>query len=331
MKILVTGASGYIGNKLVRVLATKGHQVNAFVRSSSSKKLLQHFNISIFEGDILDEDSLAKAMNGCEQVYHTAGMVKFWSKDPTLFYQQNVGGTNNVLKTALQSGVKKLVYTSTCGVWSPCDDHLYTENDPSVSSFNNDYDLSKYLAEKAVREYSCKGLFTVVVNPPRVYGPGQHRYSSAINRFICQLLNNKISPLLWRLETKANYAFVDDVVNGHILAMENGLGGERYILGGENISYKKFIETVISLSRTKNIFIRIPTPFLKAWSWIELMRSKMNGHDPLMTPNIVKRVVIDKIFDCSKAIRQLGYEITPFTEGIRITIDHLKNENHVRH
>ncbi len=330
MKILVTGASGYIGNKLTHALADKGHQVNAFVRSSSAKNLLQHPNIAIFEGDILDEDSLAKAMKGCEQVYHTAGMVKFWSKDPNLFYQQNVGGTNNVLKAALESGVRKLVYTSTCGVWSPCDNHLYIENDPSISSFSNDYDLSKYLAEKAVREYSYKGLFSVIVNPPRVYGPGQNRYSSAINRFICQLLNNKISPLLWRLETKANYAFVDDVVTGHILAMEKGLGGERYILGGENISYKKFIETVINLTKTKNIFIRIPTPLLKIWSWIELMRSRLNGHDPLMTPNIVNRIVIDKMFDCSKAIRQLGYAITPFSEGIKITIDHLKNEKHVR-
>jgi nucleoside-diphosphate-sugar epimerase len=325
MKILVTGASGYIGNKLAHALANKGNTVHAFVRSSGADKLLQHPNIAIFEGDILDKESLAISIKGCRQVYHTAGFVKLWAKDADNFYRQNVAGTNNVLEAALNEGVNKFVYTSTCGVWGPCNGQLLIESDPRTGSFDNDYDLSKYLAEKSVKEYCTKGLFTVIVNPPRVYGPGLLRHSSAVNRFVLQLINNRISLLPWRTEVSANYAFIDDVVNGHILAMEKGLGGERYILGGENVSYKRFVDTVGKISRRKSIQIRIPSFLLKAISHAELLRGKLNGHEPLITPGIVKRFQSDKIFDCSKAIRQLGYRVTPFEEGLKITIDHLKN------
>jgi len=323
MKIFVTGASGYIGNKLAHALANRGNKVHAFIHSPGSEKLLQHPNISVFTGDILDQESLSAAMKECRQVYHTAGIVKLWAKNADVFYKQNVAGTNNV-----KEGVGKFVFTSTCGVWGPSKDHLLIESDPRTTSFDNDYDLSKYLAEKSVKEYCSKGLFTVIVNPPRVYGPGLPRQSSGVNRLILHLINKKISTMPWHLEVRANYAFIDDVVNGHILAMENGLGGERYILGGENISYKRFMETVKGVAKTKNICIRVPPFLLKAFSQVELARGRLNGHEPLITPNITKRMQLDKIFDCSKAIRQLGYQITPFEEGMKITIDDLKNKQH---
>jgi nucleoside-diphosphate-sugar epimerase len=330
MKILVTGASGYIGNKLVHALAAQGNAVHAFIRSSSAHPLLQHPNIKIFHGDVMNEESLENAMKGCEQVYHLAALVKLWEKDSDMFYRVNTTGTVNVLKLALKLNVRKLVYTSTCGVWSPANNYVFSENDPNISSFNNDYDLSKFLAEKTVRDYAFKGLFTVIVNPPRVYGPGQFRFSSGVNRFVCQLLNNRVSPLPWRMDTKANYTFIDDVVKGHILAMEKGLGGERYILGGENISYTKFVKTVTQIGGRKNFLVRIHPAVMKTVGWIEMMRSKMNGHEPWITPGMVARFGIDKMLDSSKAQKQLGYSITPFEKGIRITIDHLKTHHHVR-
>ena len=329
MKILVTGASGYIGNKLVHALANQGNTIHAFDIASAAH-LVQHPNIIFFRGDILNEESLAKAMQGCEQVYHTAGMVKLWAKDPDIFYRLHVGGTATILKTALRLGVGKVLHTSSCGVWTACNNFLFTENDPNIFSFNNDYDRSKFLAEELVREYSSKGLHAVIVNLPRVYGPGQNRYSNAVNRFICQLLNSKISPLPWKLQTKTNYAFIDDVVKGNIQAMEKGLRGERYILGGENISYTKFIETLKQITDVKNIFLRIPSSVLRFWGWIELVRTRLCNHEPLFTPGIVKRFEIDKMFDSSKAVKQLGYAITPFEEGMKITINHLKTNKQVR-
>lgn len=328
MKILVTGASGYIGNKLAHELAGLGHHVSALVRSSSASDLFHHPNIHVCVGDILDQDSLADAIKGCKQVYHTAAFAKMWDRDPNNFYKINVGGTENILQAALKSGVSKLVYTSSCGVWGPDEHHIYSENDPRITSFDSDYDLSKYLAEKLVREYCYKGLFTVIVNPPRVYGPGLERYSNAINRFIKQILNKKMVPLPWNLNTKANYSFIDDVINGHILAMEKGLGGERYILGGENISYRKLIQTIIAYSQYKPVFIRIPSAIIQAWAWLELGLAKFSNYNPIFTPKLARRIQASKMFDSSKAIRQLGYTITPFEKGIQTTIDHLKTNKY---
>lgn len=328
MKILVTGASGYIGNKLTHALAERGHNIHALVRSPSSADLLRHQNIRVFVGDIMDPDSLAVAMKDCRQVYHAAALAKLWDRNRNNFYKINVGGTENVLQAALKEGVSKLVYTSSCGVWAPDEDHIYTENDPRISSFDSDYDLSKYLAEKLVREYCYKGLFTVIVNPPRVYGPGLERYSNAVNRFITQILNKKIIPLPWNLDTKANYTFIDDVINGHILAMEKGLGGERYILGGENISYKKLVDTIVAYSGRKPVFVRIPPAMIQTWAWMELAIAKLSLYEPSFTPRLAKRIQLSKMVDSSKAIRQLGYRITAFEEGMQTTIDHLKSKNY---
>lgn len=128
----------------------------------------------------------------------------------------------------------------------------------------------------------------------------------------------------WFLDAKANYSFIDDVVNGHMLAMEKGLGGERYILGGENISYRQFIGLFKKINGSSKIIMRIPQWVLKSWSFIEMMRGKLSDHDPTLTPGMVDRFNLDKTFDCSKAIKQLGYSITPFESGLRKTITHLK-------
>src|SRR4051812_38467639 len=130
MKIMITGASGYIGNKLAHALANKGHVVHAFIRSIGSEKILQHQNIRVFYGDLLDPASISMAMHGCEQVYHAGGMVRLWANDPSLFYDHNVVGTENILNAAVANGVKKLVYTSSCGIWASSIVHPLTETDP---------------------------------------------------------------------------------------------------------------------------------------------------------------------------------------------------------
>ena len=325
MKIMITGASGYIGNKLAHVLAEQGHQVHAFVRSDNADHLLQHERIRIFYGNMLQPSTIRQAMAGCQQVYHAAGLAKLWTKDPSDFYLHNVIGTENILAAALEMGVKKLVYTSTCGVWANSMLHPLTETDPRTNSYDNDYDLSKCLAEKSVREYCHKGLFTVIVNPPRVYGPGISTHSNAVNRFLSYLINSRIAFIPSANEVQANYAFIDDVVNGHLLAMEKGLGGERYILGGENASYRRLIQLVKASSQLKNVLLPLPNVLARLFSCIELIRAKISTHDPVIVPGVLRRLAISKTFDCNKAIRQLGYTITPLEKGIAITVDFLKN------
>jgi len=331
MKIMITGATGYIGNKLAHTLANRGYIVHALVRSKESEKILAHTNIRIFHGDILQPSSISEAMNGCDQVYHTAGLVRLWANDPSQFYVHNVVGTENILNAALAMRVKKLVYTSSCGVCGSSILPPLTETDPRTNAFNNDYDLSKFLAEKLVKEYSYKGLYTVIVNPPRVYGPGLIRHSNAVNRFLHYLVKNKIVFLPANKNAESNYAFIDDVVNGHILAMEKGLGGERYILGGENVSYEKLVHLAQQVGNFKNVLVRLPRFIAKVFSWIEILRSRMTTHDPILVPSAVERMFAAKTLDSSKAIKQLGYSITPLEKGIYITIEYLsKHEKQKR-
>jgi nucleoside-diphosphate-sugar epimerase len=217
------------------------------------------------------------------------------------------------------------VYTSSCGVWANSVLHPLTETDPRTNAYDNDYDLSKCLAEKSVREYCHKGLFTVIVNPPRVYGPGISRHSNAVNRFLSYLINSRIAFVPSAYDVQANYAFIDDVVNGHLLAMDKGLGGERYILGGENASYRRLLQLVKASTHVKNIFLPLPNVLATLFSWVEIMRAKICAHEPVLVPGVLRRFATSKTFDCNKAIRQLGYTITPLEKGIAITVDYLKN------
>jgi nucleoside-diphosphate-sugar epimerase len=326
MKVMVTGAAGYIGNKLAHALANKGCIVHAFVRSKRSEKIFHHQNIRVFYGDLLNTTSICNAMDGCDQVYHTAGLVRLWANDPSQFYLHNVTGTENILNAALALHVKKLVYTSSCGVWASSILHPLTETDPRTNAFNNDYDLSKFLAEKLVKEYSYKGLFTVIVNPPRVYGPGLMRHSNAVNRFLNYVLRSRIVFVPGNKNAESNYAFIDDVINGHILAMQKGLAGERYILGGENASYEKLVHVAQRVGNFKNVLITLPKSLATLFSWVELIRGRVTRHDPICIPSIVERMFVSKTLDSSKAIKQLGYNVTPLEKGIHITIEYLNEQ-----
>lgn len=323
MKILITGASGYIGSELALRLADKGFTVHALLRSNNAEKYLRHPLIRLFKGDLLDKESISHAISGCQQVYHTAALVRRSSRDHYQFYLNNLKGTENILEQALKHGVKKLVFTSTCGVWGATGNFVFTEDDPRIAPYDNDYELSKILAEKLVKEYGFKGLYTVIVNPSRVYGPGIDRYSNALNRHINKWLTNRIIALPWRTSASSNYAYISDVVDGHILAMERGLGGECYILGGENVSFYELFKTVSGFLKQRKFFIRIPQWILHGWALCVSLKSKIENTDPSVTMKMVSCFSHNSRYSSQKAIRQLGYQITPFKDGILQTINHL--------
>jgi nucleoside-diphosphate-sugar epimerase len=327
MKIFITGATGYIGRPLAVKLAENGHIVHALVRDPGSARIPVHPNIRLFTGDIASRQAIKNAVRGCGQAYHVAGLTRLWAKDKGLFYEVNVSGTQNVLTEALENGVSKLVYTSSCAVFGPSHKEPMTEKDPRLISFGNDYDLSKYICECLVKEFAHRGLFSVIVNPSRVYGPGIDSHSNPLTRIMRRCLNGKYVFIPGCRDVLANYAFIDDVVNGHLSAMQKGVGGERYILGGESLSYQQVFSVLkeeIGCSRLKMIHPSI----LKGIGWMELMRSKLTGAEPAFTPSVVKRITRNAALDCKKAIRQIDYRITPFREGIRQTIENLKMNDH---
>ncbi|WP_162618597.1 SDR family oxidoreductase [Pedobacter yulinensis] len=323
--VFVSGASGFIGRSLCLELAKRGFIVHALCRDVQHPYLTRHGNIRYFKGDMLDKDSLLVAMQGCEQAYHTAALAKMWCKNPDDFYQANVIGTRNVLETARTAGIRRLVYTSTCGVWGPTVKYPMSENDPRIGGFPIHYERTKHLAELEIRRFAGQGLPEVItVNPSRVFGEGPVTDSNTVGKMISGYLRGK-----WRLipgsgEQVANYAYLDDVVQGHLAAMRSGKNGERYILGGEDISFNDFFARLSALSGHTHRLFRVPLPVIKAYSWFEWFKTKMTGLPPVFLPEFADRLSKDQKYSSRKAIRELGYHITPFSEGLKNTIEDLK-------
>lgn len=326
MKIFITGATGYIGSELAHQLAQSGHTVHALVRSACSSKFMTHPNIKIFVGDILDMQSISFAIRGCRQVYHTAGLVRICARDRSKFYLHNVTGTENVLKSALSHNVERLVYTSSCGVWGVTGNHVFTENDPRIAAFDNDYEVSKLMAEKAVLDYCSRGLDCVIVNPTKVFGFGTyHRLDQTnYNTYLSDWLRKRVILLPWKLKVISNMVFLRDVIEGHILAMERGQIGEKYILGGENISLDNVLATINGLSGKRKYVVRLPYFIILIWALYEVLKSNIQRCDPLIVPSTVRRLSQHTQYSSQRASEQLGYRITPFADALKQTIKDAK-------
>ena len=327
MKIFVTGAAGYIGSKLSMTLAREGHEVHALVRSAASSKWISHQNIKVFTGDLQDIGSLRRAMHGCEQVYHVAGRAGVWAEDKTVFYTVNVEGTRHVLDVAKEVGVKKIVYTSSCGVLGPSVNKPLEENDRRTVGFAIDYDRSKKMAEDLVTQYVKAGMHVIIVSPAKVFGPGHVSHSLMMNAMISSFLKKRITFVPSPGTFCVGFASVDDIVTGHILAMEKGRAGEVYILGGTNISHFEFFNRLRTLSSVRGRIVMLPKTIVKAWAYIQTLSYRFWGTPVMLTPVSVDHLFSHYIFSSDKAIRELGYSITPMDDVLRQTILYLRNEN----
>jgi len=328
MKILITGATGYIGYKLAMEAARRNYNVHILVRDLQSSLLPAHPNIIKFKGDITDKISVIAAMTGCEKVMHAAAIARLSANDNSVFYSVNVEGTRNMLDAALTLGVKRFVFTSSGAVIGPSGKYPMSENDPRIAAFENDYEISKHWAEELVKEYCRRGLSAIIVAAPRVYGPGHECNGNTMNVLLKNILSMRLAFVPSCDNVVANYAFVDDVAKGHFLAMEKGLGGEKYILGGENLSYRSFFQIIKQNSGMKIRLIRIPKLLIKIWSFLYMSVCGLLRKETHISPKIIDRLAQNRALSCDKAITQLGYSITPFSEGIQKTILHLKNKNY---
>lgn len=322
--ILITGATGYIGQRLAVRLAEEGSIIHVLCRSETNVPV--YSNIRIYKGDINDKSLLIRAAEGCEEVYHMAGFARVWAKDPFTYERINVEGTVNVLDAARDVGVRKTVFTSTAGVLGPSEARPVAEDDPRGVDFFNEYEETKSRAETLIRERVQGGEDIVIVNPPRVYGPGLMSESNAVTRLIDLYLKGK-----WRIMpgdgTKTgSYVYVDDVVNGHILAMEKGRPGERYILGGTNASYLEFFDMLADVSGIQKKLIKVPVPAMTAFAGFQVLRTKVTGKAPLITPKWVRKYLYSWSLSSEKAQRELGYTYRDLEEGIRLTVESLRRQ-----
>ncbi len=327
MKICVTGATGFIGVNLTLMLAGDGHTVHVLCRSESKAALVRHANVKIFMGDILNEGILSDAVATCDVVYHLAAYAKPWSRDPAVYYDVNVRGTKVVLDTAEKLHVKKVIIVSTAGVFGPSlNGILISEKTiPSVGFFT-EYDRTKALADELVKAYASSGPEIIHIHPTRVYGPGLMNESNSLTIIIHKYIAGKWHIIPSDGESRGNYVYIDDVVRGLVAAMDKGRMNERYILGGDNVTFNEFFTTLGRISGQNHRLYHLPYAIMMALSKVMVFMASFTGLTPPITPGFVKRYHYNWNFSSAKAEKELGYRITPLEEGIKKTMEWLKQK-----
>jgi nucleoside-diphosphate-sugar epimerase len=324
-KILITGATGYIGGVLAKRLLALGHEIVAPARKLPVKASHNH-GIQWFKADLHDTRVLNQAMNGVEEVYHIAAYARPWAKDPSTFHRINVEGTENILNAAEANGVRRVVFTSTAGVFGPSKDQLpVDESSTPWKQPYTEYDRSKIAAEVIARKRAARGQEVVIVNPSRVYGPGDPATINAVNKMIRLYLQGRFRFLPGDGSGLGNYVYVDDVVNGHILAMKKGISGENYILGGENISFQDFFRQLETVSGKHYKTYPMPIWLLKLAAKAMQWRADWFGIPPAITPEWVDRNEVHWMLSHQKATIALEYHTTPLKDGLQKTVSWLES------
>lgn len=324
MNIFITGATGFIGHHLVKKLLDEGHIVHAIFRLQAKSEQIKHNNIKWFKGDILNNESLRIAMNGCQQVYHVAAYAAACEKKPGDFSKYNVQGTINVIETAKQLGINDIVVTSTAGVFGPSLHEIITEATVSSIPYFTGYERSKAESERIISDYVRKGMRIVIVNPTRVYGPGFLNESNSVTKMIKSYIEGKWHVLPGNGKSIGNYVFVNDVVDGHVLAMQKGTSGERYILGGDNVTYEQFFQELADISGKKHWLIPLSLNLMLGIGYLFLLLNKLFKITPLITPAHIRKFNYNWEVSSNKAMKELGFKITSLSKGFHETLMWLK-------
>lgn len=325
--IFITGATGFIGRELAMQLAAEGRHVKALFRSESKAADLDQDKIQLIKGDLLAADTLRAALQDCEEVYHLAAHAAMWAPDPRTFERLNFEATRLLLDLAREAGVRKVVVTSTAGVIGPSDDRAVHEDTERTVNFFSEYERTKWLAEEYIRQWDSGPMEVVIVNPTRVYGPGRLSVSNGVTRMINLYIQGKFRVLPGRGHRIGNYAFIEDVVAGHRLAMEHGRRRERYLLGGVDVSYSGFFQKLAQVTGRQYRQITLPPQLLDLTARFMLWQAQRFGIPPLITPGWADRFNnYDWAVSSRKAETELGYRITPFELGLEKTVNWLGEE-----
>lgn len=322
MKAVITGGAGFLGRKLAAALIKQGHELRLLVRNPRQEAELQGLGAGFVVGDLGDEASLDRACEGMDWVFHTAGVISYNPAKADLMYRTNVLGTKAVAESALRMGVKRFVHTSSTaaiGVNTDPNVSLNEETPFNARSLGLAYFDTKYDAERELLKVVDKGLDAVILNPGSLLGPGDTR---RFEKGYAGLIYKYKPPVLFH--GGINFVDVEDVVSGHLLALEKGKRGERYILGGENLSFGELIIRVNQILGREAPKHTVPKFFMGTLAnGIKVMNAF--GIDIHMTPELVRQVSSWYLYvDSAKAKRELGWKPNPIDNAIRDTITWLK-------
>ncbi|XP_062216623.1 uncharacterized protein LOC133916795 isoform X2 [Phragmites australis] len=331
MWVAVTGATGFMGGRLCAALADAGHDVRAFALRGVDVSGLPP-SVEVAYGDVTDEGSLVAAFHGCDAVFHAAAAVEAWLPDPSVFYTVNVGGLENVLKAAKRTPtVKKIVYTSSYFAIGPTDGYVADETQMHRGkTFCTEYEKSKFLADNMALQAAAKGVPITVVYPGVMYGPGALTTGNLISRVLIERFNGRLPGYIGKGYDRESFCHVDDVVSGHIAAMEKGRVGERYLLTGDNMSFMQIFNLAAKITNSKPPKFHLPLWLLEIYGWISVFVARITGKTPLISYPGVRCLRHQWAYSCDKAKKELGYAPRNLTEGLSETLLWLKNEKLIK-
>jgi dihydroflavonol-4-reductase len=320
MRCLVTGANGFVGAAVVRELLRAQYGVRALVRATSDCRNLDGLDVERALGDITDYDSVRAATSGCRFVFHVAADYRLWTPDEGAMYATNVDGSRTVLRAAIATGVERLVYTSsvaTLGIHA--DRSAATEDSPvSIDDMIGPYKRSKYLAEEAVRSTAANENFDlVIVNPSTPIGPGDFK-PTPTGRIILDAARGRMPAYV---DTGLNIVHVDDVARGHVLALESGSTGERYILGGTNLSLEEILRTVAQHVGRPPPRVRLPRFAVYPIAYTSEFVARFTHREPQVTVDGLRMSAKHMYFSSAKAESALGYRARSAETAIDDAID----------
>ncbi|MCC6264836.1 MAG: NAD-dependent epimerase/dehydratase family protein [Bryobacterales bacterium] len=308
--VLVTGASGFLGWHIARLLLDEGYPVRALVRKGSAVPGLA---VEICEGDLRDARSVQRAIQGCDYVFHAAADYRLWARHPEEIFETNVRGTAQLLELASIEGVERFVYTSTVGCIGIPPDGIGTEETPvDTSQLTGAYKESKFLAEEAVLKIAAQGFPAVIVNPTAPVGERDAK-PTPTGRMILDFLCGKMPAYI---ETGLNVVDVEDVARGHFLAFEHGMAGERYILGGENLTMREILELLSEESGVPAPRWKLPYGVAMGFAALSTAGAFLSGKTPRAPLDGVKMARKKMFVSSAKAERELGYRPAPARQGL---------------
>ncbi|MGJ3648366.1 hopanoid-associated sugar epimerase [Sphingomonas sp. GlSt437] len=325
--VLVTGASGFVGSAVARALIGRGAKVRLLVRATSDRTNLAGLDAELAEGDIRDQASVERAAAGARYLFHVAADYRIWAPDPEDIVRNNRAGTLAVMNAAKSAGVERIVYTSSVATLKPLDGSAADETRAATpEQAVGAYKRSKVVAERLVEAMVADGLPAVIVNPSTPIGPRDVK-PTPTGRIIVEAANGKMPAFV---DSGLNLAHVDDVAQGHLLALENGRIGERYILGGTDVSLGQMLADIAAIMGRKPPTIRVPRAPLFPLAWVNEQIARVTGKDPFLTIDSLKMSRHNMYFTSAKAEAELGYRARPYVEALQDAIEWFRAEGRIK-
>lgn len=311
---LVTGVSGFVGSAVARALAAEGHRVRGLVRASSPRANLHDFPGELVEGDARDRASVAAAMRGVRHLLHVAADYRLWAPDPEEIVRNNRASTETVMRAALAAGVERVVYTSSVATLRPCDDGPADETraatpEQAVGVYKRSKVVAERLVEALIRD---EGLPAVIVQPSTPIGPRDVK-PTPTGRIIVEAASGRMPAYV---DSGLNLVHVDDVAAGHVLALEQGRIGERYILGGQDVMLGEMLAEIAAIVGRKPPTVRIPRAPLFPLAWANEQIARATGGNPFLTLDSLRMAKYRMFFSSAKAEAELGYRARPYRAAL---------------